>query len=211
MALQTQHTEKGMNTIEAIERRRATKKFDRNFTIPESHVNGLLELAAKSPTAFNIQHWRFVVVDDPQLREDIRAVTWMQPQVTDASLLVVVCADLQAWRKEPERYWRNAAPEAREGILEAINAYYDGKEEVQRDEAMRSCGIAAQTLMLAATAFGYESCPMDLSDFSEVGKLIKLPNDHVISMFVAIGKGIEEPWPRGGQLELSEVVKINRF
>lgn len=200
-----------MNVIEAIEKRRATKKFDPDFTIPEEQVNELLALAAKSPTAFNIQHWRFVVVRDPQLREDIRALTWMQPQVTDASLFIIVCADLQAWRKKPGRYWRNAPPELREGILEAISAYYSGNEVAQRDEAMRSCGIAAQTLMLAATAMGYESCPMDLSDFDAVGKLINLPDDHVISMFVAIGRGIEDPWPRGGQLDLAEVVKIDRF
>lgn len=203
--------EEDVDTIEAIEKRRATKKFDRNFTIPDSHVNELMQLATKSPTAFNIQHWRFVIVNDPQLREEIRTLTWMQPQITDASLLIIICADLQAWRKEPERYWRNAPLEVREAILEAIKAYYDGKEDVQRNEAMRSCGIAAQTLMLAATAFGYESCPMDLSDFNEVGKLINLPDDHVISMFVAIGKGIEEPWPKGWQLDIGEVVKVNGF
>lgn len=208
---QQQHTENGMNTIDAIEARRATKKFDPNFEIPESRVRDLMALATKSPTAFNIQHWRFVIVDDPKLREAIRSVTWMQPQITDASLLVIVCADTQAWRKQPERYWRNATEEAREGILEAIESYYDGRERVQRDEAMRSCGIAAQTLMLAATALGYESCPMDLSDFDEVAKLINLPDDHVISMFVAIGKGLEAPWPRGGQLALDEVVKHDRF
>ena len=89
--------------------------------------------------------------------------------------------------------------------------YYDGKEQTQRDEAIRSCGIAAQTIMLSATAMGYDSCPMDLSDFGEVAKLINLPDDHIISMFVAIGKGIEAPWPRGGQLRRDAVTKFNSF
>ena len=200
-----------MKTSDAIEKRRATKKFDPAFEIPEEHLNKLLELTSKSPTAFNIQHWRFVVVRDPELREKIRAVTWMQPQITDASLLIIICADLQAWQKNPERYWRNASPKAREGILEAISAYYYGNSRLQRDEAMRSCGIAAQSLMLAATEMGYETCPMDLSDFNEVGKLINLPDNHVISMFVAIGKGVEQPWPRGGQLSIPEVVITNKF
>lgn len=200
-----------MDTLEAIEKRRATKKFDPNFVISEQEVTNLLEFTLKSPTAFNIQHWRFVVISDPELRQKIRAVTWMQPQVTDASVLVIICADVQAWQKETERYWLNASAEAREGILEAINAYYKDNPQLQRDEALRSCGIAAQTLMLAATSMGYESCPMDLSDFSAVGQLINLPEDHLISMFVAIGKGLESPWPRGGQLPLSEVMKINQF
>lgn len=200
-----------MNTSEAINKRRATKFFDPEFKIPEEDLNKILEFTTKSPTAFNIQHWRFVVVRDPKLREDIRAVTWMQPQITAASVLIIICADLQAWQKNPERYWCNATPEARKGILEAINVYYDGNAQLQRDEAIRSCGIAAQTLMLAATEMGYETCPMDLSDFDEVGKLINLPEDHIISMFVTIGKGIEEPWPRGGQLEISEVMVTDKF
>jgi hypothetical protein len=44
-----------------------------------------------------------------------------------------------------------------------------------------------------------------------VGKLINLPPDHVVAMFVALGKGVKEAWPRGGQLPLSEVVITNRF
>lgn len=200
-----------MDTMEAIRTRRSTKKFDPQYKIPQEHVNELLSLSILAPTAFNIQHWRFVLVKDKSLREKIRAVTFMQPQITDASLLIVICADKNAWKKQPERYWKNATEESREGLLGAIEMYYEENGEIQRDEAIRSCGIAAQTLMLAATSMGYDTCPMDLSDFSEVAKHINLPDDHVISMFVAIGKGIEEPWPRGGQLDVSEVMKINKF
>lgn len=200
-----------MNVTTAIEKRRAVKRFDSAFVIPEEDERRLFDLTMLSPTAFNIQHWRFLVMRDRSLREEIRALTWMQPQITEASLLVVVCADVQAWRKWPERYWRHVSAEAREGILEAIEMYYEGNPQRQRDEALRSCGIAAQTLMLAATAMGYESCPMDLSDFDAVGRLIGLPEDHLIAMFVAISRGTEEPLPRGGKLDYEEVVITNRF
>ena len=76
---------------------------------------------------------------------------------------------------------------------------------------MRSCGIAAQTLMLAAKSMGYDSCPMDGYDFDAVGKLINLPEDHVIAMFVAIDKGVSEPWPRPGQLPIEAITVANRF
>ena len=66
-------------------------------------------------------------------------------------------------------------------MLPAIDNYYRGKEQVQRDEAMRSCGITAQTLMLAAKSMGYDSCPMDGFDFERVAELIRLPADHVIA------------------------------
>ncbi|MDO9241281.1 MAG: nitroreductase family protein [Methylicorpusculum sp.] len=200
-----------MNTLEAIKARRAVKLYDANHRMTDDEISGLMSLAVLSPTAFNIQHWRFVVVKDPQLRRQIRAAAWDQAQVTDASLLIVLCADLKAWEKQPERYWANASKEVQDYLIPAIDEYYRGKEHVQRDEAMRSCGIAAQTLMLAAKAMGYDSCPMDGFDFDQVAKLIKLPDDHVIALFVAIGKAIQPAKPRGGQLSREEVVFTDTF
>ena len=200
-----------MDVFSAIEARRAVKQYDPNHKMSEAEIEKLLSLAVLSPTSFNIQHWRFVRVDDKALREELRAVSWMQPQVTDASLLLVLCADLDAWKKRPERYWRNADKEMAEALVTGLHQYYDGREQVQRDEAMRSCGIAAQTLMLAAKAMGYDSNPMVGFDFDAVAKLINLPDDYVIAMYVAIGKAIAAPWPRGGQLPLTEVVVRDRF
>ena len=65
--------------------------------------------------------------------------------------------------------------------------------------------------MLAAKALGYDSCPMDGFDFQKVGELIDLPDDHIIAMFVAIGRGTKEAWERPGQLNLDEVVIKNKF
>ncbi len=200
-----------MDTQSAIQSRRSVKHFDPDHRLSDQEIESLLSLAILSPTAFNIQHWRFVVVCDPALRRQIRQAAWDQTQVTDASLLIVICADRDAWKKQPERYWRNAPQAARDFLLPAIEQYYSGKPQVQRDETMRSCGMAAQTLMLAAKAMGYDSCPMDGFDFEQVGKLINLPSDHVISMFVAVGKALQPAQPRGGQLALQEVVVTDRF
>ncbi|MBZ0094855.1 MAG: nitroreductase family protein [Sulfuricella sp.] len=200
-----------MNVAEAIASRRSVKVFDPDHRMSEAEIEKLMGLALLSPTAWNLQNWRFVLVSDPALRKEIRQAAWDQAQVTDASLLVVLCADLKAWDKEPGRYWRNAPQPVQDFIVPAIGQYYAGREQVQRDEAMRSCGIAAMALMLAAKEMGYDSCPMDGFDFDAVGKLINLPQDHVITMFVAIGKGIKDPWPRGGQLPREEVMVIDRF
>ena len=200
-----------MDVFKAIELRRSVKAYDPDHRLSEAEIEKLLALAMLSPTAFNIQNWRFVVVRDPAMRAEIRKSAWDQAQVTDASLLIVLAADLKAWERTPGRYWENAPQPVQEFIVPAIGQYYAGREQVWRDEAMRSCGIAAMALMLAAKEMGYDSCPMDGFDFDAVGKLIELPADHVIAMFVAIGKGIKEPWPRGGQLPMSEVVVTDRF
>ncbi len=199
-----------MKTEDAIRARRSVKQFDPAHKMTDDEVDALLSLAILSPTAFNIQNWRFVIVTDLELRKKIREVAWDQSQVTDASLFVVLCANLKSW-VDPEPYWANSPEEVRNFMIPAIDDYYRGKDQVQRDEAMRSCGIAAQTLMLTAKSMGYDSCPMDGFDFDKVAELINLPEDHIVTMFVAIGKGTKEPWPRPGQLRLDEVVVKNTF
>lgn len=200
-----------MKTFEAIRARRAVKHFDATHRLSEAEIEQLFSLAVLSPTAFNIQNWRFVAVREPALRAAIRGAAWNQEQVTSASLLVVMCADLHSWEKEPGRYWKGAPQPVQDYLLPAIDAYYRGKPQVMRDECMRSCGIAAQTLMLAAKEMGYDSCPMDGFDFDAVGKLINLPADHVIAMMVAIGKATKPAWERPGQLPLAEVVIRDHF
>ncbi len=200
-----------MKTIEAIKQRRAVKVFDPYYEMTEDEVNRLISLTQLSPTAFNQQNLRFVIVRDKALRQKIRAAANDQAQVTDASLLIIICADTKAWEKEPARYWANAGIEVQQHVENVIDKYYRGKEQVQRDEAMRSAGIAAQTMMLAAKAAAYDSCPMDGFDFEEVSTLINLPVDHVVTMFVAVGKAIEQAKPRPTQLAMSEVVVYDQF
>jgi len=200
-----------MNTEEAIITRRSIKHFDPEYKFTKNEINKLLSLAILSPTAFNQQNWRFVIIEDPEVRRKIRSHAWDQSQVTDASLFMILCSDLKAWKKEPQRYWKNAPQDVKEMLLPAMDEYYRNKHQVQRDEAMRSCGIAAQTLMLSAKSMGYDSCPMDGFDFDEVAKIIRLPEDHVISMFIAIGKETKPAWPRPGQLALENVLIKDSF
>ena len=200
-----------MHTLEAIRSRRSVKHFDASYKMTEAEIDEIISLAMLSPTAFNLQHWRFVIAEDDALREQVKQVAMGQEQVTDASLLIILCADLKAWEKDTQRYWRHAAQEIQDFMLPAMDGYYRGNDQVQRDEAMRTCGIAAQTIMLAAKSLGYESCPMDGFEFDKVAELINLPDDHVITMFVAIGKGTKEAWPRPGQLPLEDIVIRNGF
>jgi len=200
-----------MNVLDAVNRRRSVKWFDPEHRMPESVFEQLMGLALLSPTAFNIQNWRFVRVTDPAERKAIRAAAWDQAQVEDASELLVLCFDRRAWERSPERYWRLAPQEVQDFLVPAIGQYYAGKPQIERDEGMRSCGLVAQNLMLVAQELGYDSCPMDGFDYGKVGEIIALPGDHEIAFMLVIGKGIKEPWPRPGQLALDEVLIENRF
>lgn len=172
----------------------------------------LLEAVIQAPTSFNIQHWRFVVLRDPTLRAKIRSEFGNdQSQMTDASLLVLFTADVNAWKKEPQRYWQNAPKEVADLLVGWMGPFHEGREWLQRDEAQRSIGMAMQTMMLAAQEMGYQSCPMIGFDIEKVAELIKLPSDHVMGPMVAVGKGTKDPWPKPGQLELDELVFEDSF
>ncbi len=201
-----------MDTFEAIYGRRAIKHFDPEHRLTPEEETKLLEAAIQAPTSFNIQHWRFVIVRDPALRQKIRKEFGNdQAQMTDASLLIIMTADTKAWQKDPQRYWRNA-PEAVANLLVGwMGPFHEGREWLQRDEAQRSIGMAMQTLMLAAKDLGYDSCPMIGFDIEKVAELINLPPDYVMGPMVAIGKKVKDSWPKPGQLKLEDVVVENGF
>lgn len=200
-----------MDVFEAIERRRSIKNFDPSHIISKQQIDKILSAAILSPTSYNIQNWRFVTIANKDLQAKIRQASWNQAQVTDASVVVVLCADLFAWKKDPARYWKNASQVARDYLVPAIIKSYGGQDQFQRDEAIRSCGMAAQTIMLAAKAMEYDSCPMIGFDPKQVAKLINLPDDHMIAMMITIGKALKPAAPRGGQLPLDEVVFNDHF
>ncbi|MTZ13265.1 nitroreductase family protein [Pseudomonas sp. JL972] len=200
-----------MTIEEAIQSRRAIKAYDPDFQLSREEKDELLRLALLAPSAFNLQHVRLVEVSDPALRAQIREVGWNQAQMTEASMLVVVCAKLDSWDADARRVWEGAPEQVQDYMAGAIDNYYRGKPQVQRDETMRSCGLLAQTLMLAARGKGLDSCPMDGFDFDAVAQLINLPANHVIGLMVAVGKRTLEPKPRVGKLPFDELVLRDRF
>lgn len=200
-----------MDTFEAIEKRRAVKHFDPNHTITQDELDRILSAAILSPTSFNIQNWRFVVITNKDLKAKMRKAAWNQVQVTDASAVLVLCADLLAWKKDPSRYWKDAPKEVQDYLVPMIVKSYEGQDQLQRDEAIRSCGMAAQTIMLAAKSVGYDSCPMIGFDPGQVAEIINLPHDHIIGMMITIGKALKPAQPRGGQLPLNQVVVMDHF
>ncbi len=200
-----------MDTFEAIEARRAVKHYDPEFVMPEEDLQKILDAALLSPTSFNIQNWRFVVVRDADQKAKLRACSWDQEQVTHAAVTMLLCADLKSWDHEPERYWKNAPQETQDMLVPMIRKFYEPSEALQQDEAIRSIGIASQTIMLAAKSLGYDSCPMIGFDPTAVAEIINLPEDHVVGLMITIGKATKAAHPRGGQLDKSDVVVYDQF
>ena len=178
-----------------LERRRAIKYFDPSYRIAPCEVRELLAGTLAVPGAFGPQPARFIWVDDVELRRRIHPFAYRQPQILEASGLAVVCGQL---RTPPP-----PVPADSSG-RDTMGGQCD--HWAQRDQVMVCCAMAAQRLMLAATAHGYDSCPMIGFDFSAVANMLSIPSDHVLAMMVALGRRAHDPPPRGSRLTLGEVL-----
>ncbi len=202
--------ETSISVAEALQQRRSIRWFDAAHRMSDDEFNYLMEHVRLSPTALNIQNWRFVRVTDAVQRQTLRAVGFDQAQFTDASEIIVFCYDQKAWQQQPERYWRDA-PEELASMFKKNFELYFSQQGIERDEGLRSCGMAAMSTMLLAREMGYDSCPMTGYDPAAVAEIINLPANHHIAMMVALGKRTQEAWARPGLLPLSELMVENRF
>ena len=200
-----------VDVLKAIRTRRSIKVFDPNYVLPASELEQLLAATTYCPTSYNLQNWRIVRVTDKGARRKIREVASNQAQVTDASELFVICGDLKAWQKDPQRYWAEASEERQHYVLPKIRDFYTGRAWMERDEVMRSGAIVGQTLMLAAKDLGLDSCPMIGFEQEAVAKIIKLPADHALVMMLAVGKAAGPPRPRGSQFGVDYFYRENHF
>jgi nitroreductase len=200
-----------MDTFEAINTRRAIKKFDSTHKMTSEQVKSLMELVILSPTSYNQQNWRFITITDQAIKEQISKAARGQAQPSDGSLVIVLCGNLNAWNQDSLRYWKNSTVDKQEHVKNALITKYADNPQNQRDEAIRSCGFAGQTIMLAAKQMGLDSCPMVGFEYDELAKIINLPEDHLIVLMIVVGKAAESAGPRGGQLSLDEVVFENKF
>ena len=197
-----------MDFAATVAERSAVKAYDPSHELTDDDLRALFALATRAPSSFNLQHWRYVVLRDAELRKQVRAAAWDQAQVTDAAVCVVVTANVAAW-SDAGFAWADAPAEIRDRMVPMIAGFYQDQPQLQRDEAIRSGALGAMALMFAATSMGLDSCPMIGFDPVKVSELIGLDADHTPVMLLPIGKrAAKNPWT-STRLPLADVVKFN--
>ena len=200
-----------MTTTETIESRRSVKHFDPNHVMPEADLAELIRLTKLAPSSFNMQNYRLVVIRDKERLKQVRAAAWDQAHVEESSALFIMCADITSHLTDPATYWAHAPQPVQDILGPMIKPFYEGKDQLIRDEAIRSTGLAGMTLMLAAHDMGYDSCPMIGFDAAAVAKIINLPESHILSFMIPVGKQTQPAWDRGPRLPDETVVIHEAF
>ncbi|MBD0321397.1 MAG: nitroreductase family protein [Gemmatimonadetes bacterium] len=185
-----------LSVREAAEKRRSIRAYEPG-PIAREELAEILSVARLAPSAFNVQPWRFVVVETPELKTQLAAAAFNQRQVHSAPAVIVLYTDMQATLDDLDAIVHpGMAPEAREGVKKTIRGMFGAQSEDERETWAQGQGyIALGYLLLAAEARGYQTSPMTGFDPAAVKKLLGLPEHVRIPALVAIGHGAEEGFP----------------
>jgi nitroreductase len=154
--------------MNALQWRYATKSFDAEKPLPDEVLEALIESLVLSPSSFGLQPWQFIVVTDPSLRAQLRANSWNQPQVTDASHFVVLTvretlteADIDESLHRLSEV-RGSSPESLAPLRGMMVGFVSGMDDTERFVwNSRQAYIALGQLMTCAALLKVDSCPLE--------------------------------------------------
>ncbi len=174
-------TEKN-DVIDALKWRYATKKFDPSRKIPDSVWSKLEESLRLSPSSFGMQPYRFVVVTDPAIKQELVGVAWNQRQIADCSHLVVF-SRLKELNLEHVNRFVDIIAETRQAPKESLQALKDMmtgfvknlSQEQLADWMAKQAYIALGNLMTVASTLQVDNCPMEGFVKEEFDRILDLP------------------------------------
>lgn len=206
-----------MNFLEVMKFRHACKIFDENKKISAGEFDFILEAGRLSPSAMGLEQWDFLVVQNKELRQKIREVSWNQPQITSCSHLVVILgkvAEIKYGSEYVDKIIARCEDKAPETIAQRRNFYRDvlvenfkNDDELTFQWSHEQCMIAAANMMNAASSLGIDSCPVEGFDRAALNEVLGLDTSKQrVAIVVPFGYRLN-PQPKKYRRELSDVVK----
>jgi nitroreductase len=196
---------------DAIQSRQSVKNFDPRHLVSDDELRELFRWVVLTPSSFNTQAWKFVVVRDQAAKARLCERSYNQSQVSHCSAVVAVLGQMNA-HEDADRLYAAAPAAVREKVIPMIHNFYAGSPQLQRDEAIRSCSLAAMTLMLLAEDMGYATCPMIGFDAEGVSRFLKVDDQHFPVMLICLGKRSGPAQrARDPRRPLAEIARLESF
>ena len=200
--------------VELIRKRYSTEAFDASRDLTDEQIRELVEDGIQAPSSFNIQHWRFVAVRDPEDRQRLREAAFGQVQVVQAPATFIVLGDVRGAEKLPEVMDRavscGALPRRKADAWVRMAGEIYADASVARDEAIRSACLAAMLMMLAAEARGLASAPLSGFDADKVKRMFDIEDRYVPVLLLAVGYPVSRQENRQPRLTVDEVLAFDR-
>ena len=167
--------------IRQLRWRYATKQFDPTKKIPAGTWTNLEEALVLTPSSFGLQPWRFIVVNDPEVRGKLRAASWNQSQVTEASHFVVFAVHKENTPEHVDRLIDATAAATGQpadtprfaGLKKVILDF--GKTVSNQEWNSRQAYIALGNFMLSAALLGLDTCPLEGMNPVKYDEILGLP------------------------------------
>lgn len=201
---------------QAIADRRATPSFD-GAPIPSEDLKQILDAGLHAPSGYNMQPWRFIVVQTPEQKKKLRAASYNQAKVEEASAVIVACGDADGWRKDldlmiqlgreggmPESY----AAQASTSVSNFLSGF---SREQMHGWLNKHVMIGLTHMMLMAEVMGYDTAPMEGFEQDKVHEVLRLPMSYWVVALLAVGhlKGPDKYY--GGRFDMSHTVFGEEF
>ncbi|MEQ8960768.1 MAG: nitroreductase family protein [Coleofasciculus sp. C2-GNP5-27] len=208
-----------LNVQAAIEQRRAARSF-RPDAIPEAILAEIFRLGVRSPSGYNLQPWRFVVVREAANRETLKACAFNQRQVGEAPVVLICCGDRRINQKEYIESVIQLGQAAgamndayADTLRSAIPQLFDNKPCFDSLEAWtnRHTMLAVAHLMIVAKSFGVDTCPMEGFASAQVKEAFNIPADVDVCCLLAMGYAAEPFKQYGGRFDVDQVFYSESF
>ncbi len=167
--------------VEAMQWRYATKTFDTSRKIPAEDVDALLESLRLSASSFGLQPWKFIIIENKELREKIKSSAYGQSQVTDASHLVLFCATKKMTPEMIDHFVSFTAktrgvPSASLDSMKnmIVGATSSVTPEQSFNWMAHQTYLAFGSFLTSCAVCGIDACPMEGFDAAAVNKLLDL-------------------------------------
>lgn len=181
---------------EAIETRHSIRQYQ-DESISRDEIEALLRMVRLAPSAWNVQPWRFHVVTDPDVKQQLRKAAYDQPQVTRAPVVIMVVSDMEDVMEHTEEIAHpGMSDEAQQRLVKTIHDTFGNQSVEQRGQwALNQTNIALGFLLVAARGMGYATVPMLGFDHGQVRQILGLPDHVQFAAMVAMGHPAEEGFP----------------
>ena len=183
-----------MALIEQLQKRYATKQFDATKKISTENLSTLLESIRLSASSYGLQAYKVLVVEDKEIRKQLRAVSWDQSQITDASQLLIFAVETDANESTVDSFVANIA-KSRNMDVKALSGYSDMMKgtfqmsnELVQNWLTHQLYIGLGFGLVAAAELNIDACPMEgfVSDKYDEILGLKEKNLHAV-VLLAIG------------------------
>lgn len=181
-----------MNSIEALHWRYATKQFDATKKLSADQLELVKESLRLAPSSFGVQPWKFFIISNATLREQLRAAGYGQPQVTDASHLVVFTVPTNIDSAYVDEFINHVAEikGISEDLLKGYGDMIKGKissmtPAAATEWAARQAYIALGTLLTSLAHESIDAAPMEGFDPAQFDELLGLPAQQLTTVVIA--------------------------